>query len=197
MLVPLGHSPRRPLPQPGAEASTAPLSSHSSSVRASPSAISATLHSCWTVWGRQGCVIIIRADKIYAVLVCSQCSIRPATGYYLMRLLLREPAVTEVESGSEMWLTYKSPVRPSKLLYQHGPQCPTLPDCSEASLLSPACPRRHTASRFSYSRPFAQVIPLRRNKILRARGLVAPAYNPSYSRGQVMKITNSSLVWRT
>lgn len=63
---------------------------------------------------------------------------------YLMGFLLREPA-TEVESGWEMWLTYKSPVRPSKLFHQPWREgqvplrfCHTLSDCSEDILLSPA-----------------------------------------------------------
>lgn len=133
----------------------------------------------------------MRADKIYSTLVCSQCSIRPATEYYLMGFLLREPA-TEVESGSEMWLTYKSPVRSSKLHYQpwregQGPSMfhHTLPECSQASLLNPACPRLHTTSMFSYLPTLCTGCSSEKEQDTQGSG----------PGGQVTKITNSSLAW--
>lgn len=75
-------------------------------------------------------------------LFCSQCSIKRATLFYLLGFLLREPA-TEVESGSEMWQTHKSPGRPFKLFYQPWREGawplpltshPALPGCSQVGL---------------------------------------------------------------
>lgn len=74
-----------------------------------------------------------------------------------------------------MELTYKGPVRPSRLFYQpwmegHSPlmSYPTLPDGSQAIFSVSSVPRV-----LILSHTFAQVVLLRRDKILGALGLVA------------------------
>lgn len=103
------------------------------------------------------------------------------------------------ESGPEMCLTYKGPVRPSRLLYQprsegHGPLMshPTLPGGSQANLSVSSVPQ---VLRLPHT--FAQVVFRRRDKILGSLGLVAQASKPSYSRGGVMKTTDSRLARTT
>lgn len=83
-----------------------------------------------------------------------------------------------------MELTYKGPVRPSRLFYQpwregHSPLMshPTLPDGSQARLSVSRVPRV-----LILSLTFTQVVFLRRDQIPGALGLVAQACKFSYSR---------------